>query len=95
MPSGRSTTPRLGSHVLPDGREEGSAVFFETCAPAGSTSERRESFWNSDTFSIKLDIDYKQILIFFVILAAVFTATVIFPVRNLRKMKISEQIKYE
>ena len=50
---------------------------------------------NSDTFSIKLDIDYKQILIFFVILAAVFTATVIFPVRNLRKMKISEQIKYE
>ena len=50
---------------------------------------------NSDTFSIKLDIDYKQILVFFVILAAVFTATVIFPIRNLRKMKISEQIKYE
>jgi len=32
---------------------------------------------------------------FFVMLTVVFTLTVLFPIRNLRKMKISEQIKYE
>jgi ABC-type antimicrobial peptide transport system permease subunit len=34
-------------------------------------------------------------LLFFVILVAAFTGTVLFPIKNLRKMKIAEQIKYE
>ena len=34
-------------------------------------------------------------LLFFLLLIVIFTMTVLFPIRNLRKMKISEQIKYE
>ena len=35
------------------------------------------------------------ILIFTVILAVVFTLTVLFPIGHLRKMQLSEQLKYE
>ena len=34
-------------------------------------------------------------LLFFLLLIVIFTMTVLLPIRNLRKMKISEQIKYE
>ncbi|MBO7453308.1 MAG: ABC transporter permease, partial [Clostridiales bacterium] len=49
------------------------------------------------TESIVMDIntDPDKCLLFFAILVIVFTFTVLFPIRNLRKMKISEQIKYE
>ena len=35
------------------------------------------------------------VLIFFAAMTLVFTGTVLFPLKNLRKMKIAEQIKYE
>jgi hypothetical protein len=50
---------------------------------------------NAETIVVDLTIDPVKTLLFFFILTAVFTATVLFPIKNLRKMKISEQIKYE
>ncbi len=54
-----------------------------------------KAFDKSELFSLDMDIDYKRSLIFFVVLTLVFTLTVLFPIKNLKKMKISEQIKYE
>jgi ABC-type lipoprotein release transport system permease subunit len=54
-----------------------------------------KAFDSSDLFSLDMDIDYKRSLIFFVVLTIVFTGTVLFPIKSLKKMKISEQIKYE
>ena len=50
---------------------------------------------NTETIILTVGVNPVQNLIFFVILTLVFTGTVLFPIRNLRKMKISEQIKYE
>ena len=48
---------------------------------------KQDSFWTS----------YSDLMtsLFFVMLVAAFTGTVLFPIKNLRKMKIAEQIKYE
>ena len=50
---------------------------------------------NAESIYLDLKIDPLRTLTFFVMLTVVFTLTVLFPIRNLRKMKISEQIKYE
>ena len=50
---------------------------------------------NASSVYLDLKIDPLRTLTFFVLLTVVFTLTVLFPIRNLRKMKISEQIKYE
>ena len=41
------------------------------------------------------DVNPLTVFLFFIAMTVVFTGTVLFPIRNLRKMKISEQIKYE
>ena len=50
---------------------------------------------NSEVLVVDIAVDPVKSILFFVLLAIVFTVTVLFPMRNLRKMKISEQIKYE
>ena len=50
---------------------------------------------SAQTVSMEVDIDPVHIILFFIAMTVVFTGTVLFPIRNLRKMKISEQIKYE
>ena len=50
---------------------------------------------NTETIVLNVTVNPVTNLIFFAILALVFTGTVLFPIKNLRKMKISEQIKYE
>ena len=50
---------------------------------------------NAESIYLDLKIDPLRTITFFVMLTVVFTLTVLFPIRNLRKMKISEQIKYE
>ena len=50
---------------------------------------------NSDTISMPLDVSPVTAVLFFALLVVLFTITVLFPIRSLRKMKISEQIKYE
>ena len=47
--------------------------------------------------SLVMDITVNPVIniTFFVVLTLVFTLTVLFPIKNLKKMKISEQIKYE
>ena len=50
---------------------------------------------NTETIVLNVTVDPVRNLIIFVILTLVFTGTVLLPIRNLRKMKISEQIKYE
>ena len=42
-----------------------------------------------------LKVEPVKNILFFVLLTLVFTGTVLFPIKNLKKMKISEQIKYE
>jgi len=44
---------------------------------------------------LDVNVDPLTNLTFFIVLTLVFTGTVLFPIKNLRKMKISEQIKYE
>ena len=55
----------------------------------------RTAIDNAQSIILDVTIDPLKVLLFFVIMSAVFTTTVLFPIRNLRKMKISEQIKYE
>ena len=50
---------------------------------------------STQSISMSFDINPLTILLFFIAMTVVFTGTVLFPIRNLRKMKISEQIKYE
>ena len=50
---------------------------------------------SAQTVAMEVDIDPVHIILFFIAMTVVFTGTVLFPIRNLRKMKISEQIKYE
>ena len=50
---------------------------------------------NTTSVYLDLKVDPLKTLTFFVLLTVVFTLTVLFPIKNLRKMKISEQIKYE
>ena len=59
------------------------------------TSALASACKNAALVVMDLKIDPVQNLVFFVLLTMVFTGTVLFPIRNLRKMKISEQIKYE
>ena len=50
---------------------------------------------SAQTVVMDINVNPLHNLLFFVIMSVVFTATVLFPIRNLRKMKIAEQIKYE
>ena len=50
---------------------------------------------NSTFADIEFSINPVAIILFVVFLIVAFTGTALFPVRNLRKMKIAEQIKYE
>lgn len=49
----------------------------------------------SEEMKMAIEIDPIMTIAFFVFLVAAFVATVLFPIKNLRKMKIAEQIKYE
>lgn len=49
----------------------------------------------SDTLEINVEANPIATLLFCFFLIIAFTATVLFPIRNLKKMKIAEQIKYE
>ena len=50
---------------------------------------------NSEVLVMDVQVDPVKNILFFLMMTVVFTATVLFPIRNLRKMKISEQLKYE
>lgn len=50
---------------------------------------------NAESLVMDITVNPAINAIFFVVLTLVFTLTVLFPIKNLRKMKISEQIKYE
>ena len=50
---------------------------------------------SSEYIHMSVEIDPVKTLLFFIALVAAFTITVLFPIKNLRKMKIAEQIKYE
>ena len=50
---------------------------------------------NSTSLDMTVNSNPLATLLFFVMLVAAFTGTVLFPIKNLRKMKIAEQIKYE
>ena len=50
---------------------------------------------NAQSVVMDVDINPLAIVLFFIAMTVVFTGTVLFPLNNLRKMKIAEQIKYE
>lgn len=50
---------------------------------------------NSSSIYLVVDPNPVKCLIFSIILIAVFAGTVLFPIKHLRKMKLSEQLKYE
>jgi len=72
-----------------------SASLIGTLLGTVLTSVIRAAIDNSEAVYLELKVDPLRTLTFFVMLTVVFTLTVLFPIRNLRKMKISEQIKYE
>ena len=49
----------------------------------------------SEEMEMAIELDPVMTVLFFIFLVAAFTATVLFPIKNLRKMRIAEQIKYE
>ncbi|MBO7451286.1 MAG: ABC transporter permease [Clostridiales bacterium] len=50
---------------------------------------------NSEILQVDLNIEPKVILIMWLITALIFALTVLFPINSMRKMKLSEQLKYE
>ena len=50
---------------------------------------------SSEILVLNIDIKPNTILTLWILMTALFALTVLFPIRNLRKMKLSEQIKYE
>ena len=50
---------------------------------------------NSSSIFLVVEPDLVKSLLFCLLLILIFTGTVLFPIKNLRKMKISEQLKYE
>ena len=66
-----------------------------TLLGVGLAAAFRNAIEHTDSIIMKMDTDPKLCAIFCILLVIVYTFTVLFPVRNLRKMKISEQIKYE
>ena len=50
---------------------------------------------NSSSIFLVIETDPVKSILFCLLLILIFTGTVLFPIRNLRKMKISEQLKYE
>ena len=50
---------------------------------------------SSDSLYIPINYNFGLIALMWVAMTLLFVLTVLFPVRNLKKMKISEQIKYE
>ena len=59
------------------------------------TFELKTAMASAQTLVMDINVNPLHNLLFFVIMSVVFTATVLFPIKNLRKMKIAEQIKYE
>ena len=49
----------------------------------------------TDAINLPLDINIPAIFVMWAAMIVLFALTVLFPVKNLRKMKIAEQIKYE
>ena len=49
----------------------------------------------SEEMKVAVELDPVMTILFFIFLVVAFTATVLFPIKNLKKMKIAEQIKYE
>ena len=50
---------------------------------------------SAEFMDLTVTTDPVKTVLFFVLLVAAFSGTVLFPIKNLRKMKIAEQIKYE
>ena len=55
----------------------------------------RAAMNHSEVLVMDVQVDPVKNILFFLMMTVVFTATVLFPIRNLKKMKISEQLKYE
>ena len=61
----------------------------------GLVAAFKNALEHTESIFMQMSIDPKLCLIFCIILVIVYTFTVLFPIRNLRRMKIAEQIKYE
>lgn len=68
----------------------GATVAGLLVAVLGKAMNASSSFGDVD-----LEFNFVAIFLFVIFLIAAFTGTALFPIKNLRKMKIAEQIKYE
>ncbi|MCR4792256.1 MAG: ABC transporter permease [Lachnospiraceae bacterium] len=66
-----------------------------TCLAALLLNVIKRAMESSETIYMPVSVDAAFILKMWVLLTVVFTLTVLFPIRNMRKMKLSEQLKYE
>ena len=71
------------------------AGFLGTVVGVGLVVAFKNAIEHTESLFMNLDADPKLCAVFCIILVIVYTFTVLFPIRNLRRMKISEQIKYE
>lgn len=55
----------------------------------------KSAVMNSDVVYMEFTVDPKFVIGLWVVMTLVFALSVLFPIKNLRKMKLSEQLKYE
>ena len=66
-----------------------------TILGVGLVAAFKNALEHTESLFMNMETDPKLCLIFCIILVIIYTFTVLFPIRNLRRMKIAEQIKYE
>ena len=55
----------------------------------------KKAFENSEMLALPIEIHYDTVILLWGIMVLIFALTVLLPIRNMRKMKIAEQLKYE
>ena len=50
---------------------------------------------NSESVLMYFNFNPLTVVLFYAVMIVVFTLTTLFPIKNLKKMKLSEQLKYE
>ena len=55
----------------------------------------KKAFTAAETLALTMEFNPGTMVKFWILLTIVFTMTVLFPIKNIRKMKLSEQLKYE
>ncbi len=71
------------------------AVTTGTLIGMGLIAVVKKAFQNSAVLAVSIDLHYEKVFVMWGIMLLIFSVTVLFPIRNMKKMRLSEQLKYE